>query len=193
MLRGALDLVAVRGATELLAGHAWDLGDLSISRSRKAPILFARRLHIASTVEQLRAVLQHRAGRPGGMILTTTASPLSVAEWPAAHQVVPLVKLLSPVGQTFGLDVRLLKNIYAGHSLDASSIGPVYLAPDGRVLRIRDSEYLSKARCRSGSSASWSKALRTTNGCARKRFSRTLARRPTPWQRPSAAIQTGRD
>ena len=60
------------------------------------------------------------------VILTTTASPLSVAEWPAAYQVVvPLVKLLSPVGQTFGLDVRLLKNIYAGHSLDASSISPM--------------------------------------------------------------------
>ena len=150
MLRGALDLVAVRGPTELLADHAWDLGDLSISRSRKAPILFARRLHIASTVEQLRAVLQHRAGRPGGMILTSTASPLSVAEWPAAHQVVPLVKLLSPVGQTFGLDVRLLKNIYAGHSLDGSSIGPVHLAPDGRVLRIRDSEYLFKGEVQIG-------------------------------------------
>ena len=91
MLSRALDLVAPRGPTELLADHVWDLGDLSISRSWKAPILFARRLHIASTVEQLRAVLQHRAGRPGGMILTSTVSPLSVAEWPAAHQVVPLV------------------------------------------------------------------------------------------------------
>ena len=150
MLSRALDLVAARGPTELLADHAWDLGDLSISRSRKAPILFARRLHIASTVEQLRAVLQHRAGRPGGMILTSTASPLSVAEWPAAHQVVPLVKILSPVGQTFGLDVRLLKNIYAGHGLDGSSIGPVYLAPDGRVLRIRDSEYLFKGEVQIG-------------------------------------------
>ena len=73
---------------------------------------------------------------------------------------VPLVKLVSPVGQTFGLDVQLLKNIYAGHSLDASSIGPVYLAPDGRVLieiirqlvkgftrdeRLRTKEVLEKA------------------------------------------------
>ena len=36
MLSRALDLVAPRGPTELLADHVWDLGDLSISRSRKA-------------------------------------------------------------------------------------------------------------------------------------------------------------
>jgi hypothetical protein len=144
MLSRALDLVAPRGPTELLADHAWDLGDLWVSRSRKAPILFARRLHIASTVEQLRAVLQHRAGRSGGMILTSTASPLSVAEWPAAHQVVPLVKLLSPIGRTLGLDARLLRDIYAGRCIDSANIGPVYLAPDGRVLRIGDSKYLFK-------------------------------------------------
>jgi hypothetical protein len=144
MLGRALDLLAPRGPTELLAEHAWDLGDLSISRSRKAPVLFARRLHMPSIVEQLRAVLQHRAGRPGGIILTSSTSPLSVAEWPSVHQVAPLVKLVSPVGETFALDVRLLKNIYVGRCLDASSISPVYLAPDGRVLRIRDSEYLFK-------------------------------------------------
>jgi hypothetical protein len=150
MLSRALDVVAPRGPTELLAEHAWDLGDLWISRSRKAPILFARRLHIASTVEQLRAVLQHHAGRPGGMILTTTASPLSVAEWPAAHQVVPLVKLLSPVGQTLGLDGRLLRDIYAGRGLDGANIGPVHLSPDGCVLRIRDSEFLFKGQVQIG-------------------------------------------
>jgi hypothetical protein len=150
MLRRTLDLVAARGPTGLLADHAWDLGDLSISRGRKAPILFARRLHIASTVEQLRAVLQLRAGRPGGMILTSTASPLSVAEWPAAHQVVPLVKLLSPIGRTLGLDARLLRDIYAGRCIDSANIGPVYLAPDGRVLRIRDSEYLFKGEVQIG-------------------------------------------
>ncbi len=33
MLSRALDLVAAQGATELLADHAWDLGDLWISRS----------------------------------------------------------------------------------------------------------------------------------------------------------------
>jgi hypothetical protein len=150
MLTGALDVVAPRGPTELLAEHAWDLGDLWISRSRKAPILFARRLHITSTVEQLRAVLQHRAGRPAGMVLTSTASPLSVAEWPAAHQVVPLAKLLSPVGQMFGLDAQLLKNIYAGRCLDVSSVSPIHLSPDGRVLRIRESEYVFKGEVQIG-------------------------------------------
>ena len=150
MLSRALDVVAPRGPTELLAEHAWDLGDLWISRSRKAPLLFARRLHIASTVEQLRAVLQHRAGRPAGMVLTSTASPLSVGKWPAAHQVVPLAKLLSPVGQMFGLDAQLLKNIYAGRCLDDSSIGPVHLSPDGCFLRIRDSEFLFKGQVQIG-------------------------------------------
>jgi hypothetical protein len=46
--------------------------------------------------------------------------------------------------QARGGDCGILKNIYAGRGLDGSSIGSVQLAPDGRVLRIRDSDYLLK-------------------------------------------------
>jgi hypothetical protein len=62
--------------TELVADHAWDLGDIRISRKRKAPLLFVRRLYADDVRSALIAALERRSGRSGGVLLTTTRHAL---------------------------------------------------------------------------------------------------------------------
>jgi hypothetical protein len=56
--------------TEIVPNHAWDIGDLWITRQRKIPVLFARRLNRDAQFAALQAALAKRRGRCGGLIIT---------------------------------------------------------------------------------------------------------------------------
>jgi hypothetical protein len=75
-LSACLDLTNASRPTEIVPDHAWDIGDLWITRQRKTPVLFVRRLDLSATFEALRVALAKRAGRSGGLILTSSRNLL---------------------------------------------------------------------------------------------------------------------
>src|SRR5829696_7369290 len=74
-LARALDLSDRIRPTEIVPALAWDLGDLWVTSKRKVPVIFARRLDLDPVVQELRTALERRAGRSGGIVLTSTHKP----------------------------------------------------------------------------------------------------------------------
>jgi hypothetical protein len=130
-----LDLATSAMPTEIVAGLVWDLGDLWISRRRKVPILFARRLHLGDVMLELTAALAKRAGRNGGLILTSTRNPRIPEVFHPFFKIVPLIELLRN-DTAFSLDRALLLSPFVGRAAPAANLGPVFLSPDGRLLVI---------------------------------------------------------
>jgi hypothetical protein len=65
-LAASLDLTNSSHPTEIVPARTWDIGDLWITRHRKIPVVFVRRLHLDATLQALREALEKRAGRSGG-------------------------------------------------------------------------------------------------------------------------------
>lgn len=116
-LATALALTNAGRPTELVPGQAWDIGDLWITRQRKVPVLFARRLHLDEIAEDLRSALAKRIGRNGGIILTSSRQPLATVAWPGSHQVMTICEALANDGATFGIDVNLVRSPYLSPSI----------------------------------------------------------------------------
>jgi hypothetical protein len=49
-LSASLALTNASHPTVIVPDHAWDIGDLWITRQRKIPVLFARRLHLNASL-----------------------------------------------------------------------------------------------------------------------------------------------
>lgn len=122
--------------TELVPGFAWDIGDLSMTRQRKAPIVFGRRLHRRTTHQALCDELSRRVGRNGGIILTSSATPLAREIHHPPFVVLPIIELLTNDLQLFAIDRDLLLSPYTGRRSNTAVIKPLELSPDGRLLMI---------------------------------------------------------
>jgi hypothetical protein len=94
-LASCLGLDKATHPTEIVPDHTWDIGDLWITRQRKIPVLFARRLDLNATFEALRAALAKRAGRSGGLILTSSRNPLRTIVEDQSYRVTPIFDVLT--------------------------------------------------------------------------------------------------
>jgi hypothetical protein len=136
VLATALGLASATRRVCLVPDILWDLGDLWVTRQRKAPTFFARRLDLDEVVGDARAALERRAGRSGGILLTSTRRPLSSVTWPAAHRAMPLAEVLKPSSATFAIDIDVLRSPYLGGTLPSEAGGALHLSPDNRFLTI---------------------------------------------------------
>ena len=134
-LAASLKLTNSGQPTELVPASAWDIGDLWITRQRNIPVLFVQRLHRDATFKALREALQKRAGRSGGLILTSgrKSTPQSVAE---RFIVVPIADVLTNDSQVFSIDRKLLLSPFMAAGTTAAPTQPLHLSPDGRRITI---------------------------------------------------------
>jgi hypothetical protein len=100
-LAASLTLTNSGQSTELVPTSAWDIGDLRITHQRNIPVLFVRRLHREATLKTLQEALQKRAGRSGGLILTSSRADPSFV-------VVPIWEAMTNESQVFAIDRALL-------------------------------------------------------------------------------------
>lgn len=121
---------------ELVPDHAWDLGDIRISRKRKAPLLFARRLYAEDVRANLIAALGRRAGRNGGVLLTTTRHALEGSALPGSHCLMQVAESLTSDADSFHIDIALIQGLYLGRAADAIGRPALDLSPDGVTLTI---------------------------------------------------------
>lgn len=133
-----LGLVNAGRPYQLVTDHAWDIGDLWVTPRSKVPIIFARRLKSAATAVALRAALQSRAGRKGGVILTSMGRVPAPA-WPLDFQHRCIHDVLSSDEKSFRIEIALLKGLYDGSaSQTRMNSSLLHLSPDGNVLTIKD-------------------------------------------------------
>ena len=135
LLSRELDLVGAGKPFELVEGHAWDIGDIWVSRSSKAPVLFARRLVQSTVAEQVVAAIRERGGRTGGLILTSSKRPPGLATWPHRFEAKTIYALMSSSSEVFSIDRDLLLARFDGSAKIASK-ERVHLSPDCRTLTI---------------------------------------------------------
>jgi hypothetical protein len=121
---------------ELVADHAWDLGDIRISRKRKAPLLFVRRLYADDVRSALIAALERRSGRSGGVLLTTTRHAFEASTLPGSHCLMAVVESLTSHPTHFHLDVALIQGLFLGRPADSMGTPALHLSPDGATLTI---------------------------------------------------------
>ncbi len=137
----SLDLVNSSRPTEVVRGMAWDIGDIWISRQRKVPIVFARRLFASEESKDLDKALRQRAGRGGGLILTSTDSPLE--ERIGSYAVTPMRRTLTNDADFFAIDRQLLMSPLLDPAPVTAGSGFLALSPDGRKLVIHGSVTLT--------------------------------------------------
>lgn len=143
-LASALDLTNCSQPTELVAEHAWDVGDLWIDRRRKVPVIFARRLHRAETCHALTETLKKRAGRGDPLVLTSSRNPPPRLDLALTLAPVSLLALLTNDADEFALDRELVFSPYGAEGKTGLT-DPLYLSPDGRLLVIEGVEVKFKS------------------------------------------------
>jgi hypothetical protein len=107
-LAASLTLTNSGQPTELVPTSAWDIGDFLITSRQTIPVLFVRRLHRQATLRALQEALQKRAGRSGGLILTSSRNPLSCDLAAPSLVVVPIWQAMTNDPQIFAIDRTLL-------------------------------------------------------------------------------------
>lgn len=130
---------------ELVPNHLWDFGDVWLGErkaaQRRTAIYVARRLGEPGAVRRIREALQSRAGRPPGIILTS--SPAGIAEDFAGvgtPPVLPIIQCAKAGAPQFHLDVSIIST--AAHGLRSMRPrSPVQVDAEFRVVRVGDREF----------------------------------------------------
>lgn len=138
-LATALDLTNAGRPAELVAGHAWDIGDLWVSRQRNVPVIFARQLHVNEPLAELQFALKERAGRSGGIVLTSSRSPILSSTDVQSYRVMPIGDVLTNNAEVFAIDRALVLSPYLAPQSERTVTEPLHLSPDGRQLIINGS------------------------------------------------------
>jgi hypothetical protein len=131
-----LDLNNATQPTEIVPNQAWDIGNLWITRRRKVPVVFARRLCFDGQFEALRIALTKRRGRGGGLILTSSRNPRRSSIEDPPYLVVSIEDALTNDADHFAIDRALVVSPYVSPRSDHDVTEPIYLSPDGRKLVI---------------------------------------------------------
>lgn len=118
---------------ELVPTLAWDIGDIWITRQRNVPVLFVRRLHRDVTSTALRDALKKRAGRNGGLILTSGRGSMSQDSM-ERFIIVPIANVLTNDAQVFSIDRKLMLSPFLASGTSFVPTQPLHLSPDGRRL-----------------------------------------------------------
>lgn len=130
---------------ELVPNHLWDLGDVWLgerkSEQRRTAIYVGRRFGEPGTMLRKRTALESRAGRPPGIILTS--SPARAAEDFAGvvtPPVLPIIQCAKAGAAQFHLDVSIIST--AAHGLRSMRPrSPVQVDAEFRVVRVGDREF----------------------------------------------------
>jgi hypothetical protein len=107
-LAASLTLTNSGQPSELVPAYVWDIGDFQDTSRRTIPVLFVRRLHREATLRALQEALQKRAGRSGGLILTSSRNPLRHDLATPSFVVVPIWQAMTNDPQVFAIDRALL-------------------------------------------------------------------------------------
>lgn len=131
-----LELNNATQPTEIVPNQAWDIGDLWITRQRKVPVVFARRLCFDGQFEALQIALAKRRGRGGGLILTSSRHPRRRSLEDPPYLVVPIEGALTNDADHFAVDRGLVVSPYVATQKERGITEPIHLSPDGRRLVI---------------------------------------------------------
>ncbi len=130
---------------DLVPDRAWDLGDVWLgerkSEKRRTAIYVARRLGETGAMARLRTALQSRAGRPPGVILSS--SPAAIADDILPTGMTPMMPILrcATAGVAeFCLDTAIIRTAVHG-AWPASSDTPVRVAAEFRVVHVGSREF----------------------------------------------------
>ena len=96
---------------KLVGDLLWDLGDYVLG-SRKIPTLFARRMHHSDCQELMHSALTNRAGRSGGLILTSTDEVPKYLSLPGKHHIVPISTCIKSDTDYFQLDNDIIAGLF---------------------------------------------------------------------------------
>jgi hypothetical protein len=135
-LRWLADHLALVNAAKpvvLVENRAWDLGELWVTKRSKVPVLFARRLKTIQDVSALQNALANRAGRTGGIVLSSGKALATV--WPLQYILHPLADRLVNEPLLFTLDETLLNAPYGGGT-PTQPLRDIVLSPDDRTLTV---------------------------------------------------------
>lgn len=143
----AADLRLQRGVrpVELVPDRVLDLGDVWLgerkSEKRRTTIYLARRLGEPGALARLRAALQSRAGRPPGVILSS--SPPAITDDATPIGMTPIMPILrcamAGIGN-FCLDAAIVRTVVHG-ARPSSSDSLVRVDADFRVIRVGAREF----------------------------------------------------
>jgi hypothetical protein len=130
---------------DLVPDRLWDLGDLWLgerkAEKRRTAIYVGRRFGEPGAMLRTRTALQSRAGRPPGIILTS--SPAGVAEdfaGAAMPPVLPVIQCAKAGAPQFHLDVSIICT--AAHGLRSMRPrSPVQVDAEFRAVRVGDREF----------------------------------------------------
>ena len=144
-LAASLALTNSGRPTELVPTCAWDIGDVWITRQRNIPVLFVRRLNHDATLKALRQTLHKRAGRSGGLILTSSLNPRWQDVVDQSFVIVSIAEAMTNDSQVFAIDRTLLLSPYMAPSPKRGPAEALSLSPDGRRLVINGTNTLDFA------------------------------------------------
>ncbi|HXF88078.1 MAG TPA: hypothetical protein VNK48_06990 [Xanthobacteraceae bacterium] len=140
-----LGFVGAMHSVELVADRLWHLGDVWLgerkAKQQRTAIYVGRRLGEPGAMRRMREALQSRAGRPPGIILTS--SPAGIAEdfaGTAMPPILPIIQCAKAGFPQFHLDVSIICT--AAHGLRSMRPrSPVQVDAEFRVVRVGDREF----------------------------------------------------
>lgn len=130
-LADELNLSGAGRPTVLVPDHAWDIGDIWVSRTRKVPVLFARRIGVREVAAALREALHHRGARAAALVVTSSRH----AETFQNCVVASLSETLTNSAAEFSIDRGVLLAAF-GSSPAMTDPQSLYLSPKGTQLTI---------------------------------------------------------
>ena len=130
---------------ELVADRVWDVGDVWLgerkSERRRTSIYVARRLGELGALARLCAALQSRAGRPPGVILSSSPATMTDdAMLAGMTPVMPLLRCAKAGVGNFCLDAAIIRTAVHG-ARPPSSDSLVRVDADFRVVRVGACEF----------------------------------------------------
>lgn len=136
-----LDIAPSRRPMPIIAGHAWELGDVRLGkRPGRTPIWFVRRLWDAAVRRQIAAAIQARP-HTSQLVLLTSSRPSREREMMFAGAVVVALVDVAVSQDTLAVSADVLDARLRGVAV-VPDAGPLSLSPDGTRLRINGGDVI---------------------------------------------------
>lgn len=130
---------------ELVSDRVWDMGDVWLgerkSDKRRTAIYLARRLGEAGALARLRTAVQSRAGRPPGVVLSSSPATMTDDVMPIGMTpIMPIPRCAMAGVGDFCLDAAIVRSAVHG-ARPSSSDSLVRVDADFRVVRVGAHEF----------------------------------------------------